>query len=358
MEMEQAIRYLHRHYVAWLELGQWQPERAMPEEIYPTRGEWVRLEWCFQTAVPPQRWQAVEDRIIRCFADVCEVWCVCGSEKVSALAMAKTFTSPEKTACLWIAATRAAEELSQPGQREAECFISGICGGYDELPAAAFSSLNAWWMAHCPLTPQERREHRKKIQNYMKKGQFGHIGGYVARCLKRDAGLRNGFWYWVPLLMESLWMGSQPSMGTLLAHLDLNLLRAEGAEACVGWIRQTCADLRQQIGHDDPILRVTESIRKDCSLPYSQSNLAEGLGLTPTYFSKLFRGQTGVGFTDFLTRVRITRAQEMLRGDVALSEIARACGFQRKNYFCEVFRKQTGLTAMQYRARVRRGDGQ
>jgi len=358
LKMEEAAKYLHRHYVAWLEMGQWQPERAMPAGLYPTQGEWVRLEWRFQAPMSPSQWETAEETVRHCFQGICEVWCVCGGEKVSALAMAKTFTSPEAAASLWVAATSVAEDLSHPGEREAECLIGEACQSYAALPNAPFSSVNAWWTAHCAMTPQARREHRKKIQNYLKKGQFGHIGGYVIRCLKRDVSAEDGYWYWIPLMMESLWLGERPSMATLLSHLDFDQLRLDGAEACISWIRQTCADLRAQRGHEDPILRVTQSIQRDCSLPYAQSNLAEGLGLTPAYFSRLFEQKTGERFSAYLTRARISRAQQLLRGNAALNEIARACGFQRKNYFCEVFRKQTGMTAMQYRARARRGDGQ
>ena len=41
-----------------------------------------------------------------------------------------------------------------------------------------------------------------------------------------------------------------------------------------------------------------------------------------------------------------------------MGEVAQASGFQRKSYFCEVFRKHTGMTALQYRAMLRKGDGQ
>ena len=67
----------------------------------------------------------------------------------------------------------------------------------------------------------------------------------------------------------------------------------EGAEAMVAWLRKTCAELKKAAPPDDPIRRVTESIQRDCSLPYSQTNLAEGLGLTPAYFSRLFEKRTG-----------------------------------------------------------------
>ena len=106
----------------------------------------------------------------------------------------------------------------------------------------------------------------------------------------------------------------------------------------------------------DPIARVMLSIQKDCSLPYSQSNLAEGLGLSPAYFSRLFEKRAGVRFSTYLTSARIAHAQELLRHGATLAEVTQACGYQRKSYFCEVFRKQTGMTALTYRAMLRKDD--
>ena len=151
-------------------------------------------------------------------------------------------------------------------------------------------------------------------------------------------------------------MQTRPPMMLLTKHLRFASLHADGVEAMCLWLRRTCAELKKAAPPDDPILRVTESIRRDCSLPYSQTNLAEGLGLTPTYFSRLFEKKTGTRFSAYLTDMRIARAQQLLRDGAPLGEVAQASGFQRKSYFCEVFRKQTGMTALQYRDMLRKGD--
>lgn len=356
MDQQEMLRCLHKHYVAWLAQGQWQPELAMPAGCYPETGEWMLLEWRFSDSIPAHRWEAAERTVEACFSDICEVWAICRDRKVSALAMANPLSTPARLAGVWVAATDAAEEIQRANETAVACLAGAPAGSYHALTDASPADLSTWWTAHCALPPQERREHRKRIQNYLKKGQYGHIGGYVARCLKREPQTRDGFWFWIPLLMESLWLQQSPPMAVLTRHLDMQALEREGVDAVVTWVRKTCAELKTTAEPEDPIRRVTESIRKDCSLPYSQANLAEGLGLTPAYFSRLFEKRTGIRFSAYLTQERIRRAKALLREGASLTEAAQASGFQRKSYFCEVFRKHTGITAGRYRTQYGKGE--
>ena len=358
MTGKEALEYLHRHYVAWLLQGQWQPELSLPDGMYPTDGEWMLLAWRLPEPLAQAAWQDAEATVCRSFAGVCELWPLCRGEQVYALTMAKTLSTPAMQAALWVAATGAAEALHRTGGAAAPCLLSDVCHSYAQLPAAPMAELNAWWTVRSMLSLQERREHRKRMQNYLKKGQYGHISGYAARCLRRDARGEAVYWHWLPMAMESLWLQQRPSMSMLTKHLNWTALMQEGAEALVVWLRRTCEALKTAATPDDPIRRVTESIRMDCSLPYSQTNLADGLGLTPAYFSRLFEKRTGTRFTAYLTDARIARAQQLLRGSATLGEVAAASGFQRKSYFCEVFRKHTGMTALQYRAmHTEKGEG-
>ena len=356
MARRDATAYLHRHYVAWLLQGQWEPELSLPDGAYPTEGEWMLLTWRYAEPIERTAWADAEALVERCFTDVCEVWPLCRGEQVSVLAMAKTLSTPAMQAALWLAATNASEEMQRIGGTVGQGLLGESCHRYADLPAADQSELNHWWTARSLIGPQERREHRKRIQNYLKKGQYGHIGGYVSRVAKRSGQNPEAFWHWIPLVMESLWMQTRPSMALLTKHLSMRSLHAEGVDALCLWVRKTCAELKMATPPEDPIRRVTESIRRDCSLPYSQTNRAEGLGLTPAYFSRLFEKKTGTRFSAYLTEMRIARAQQLLQGGASLSEVAQASGFQRKSYFCEVFRKHTGLTTQQYREMLRKGD--
>ncbi|MDW6002373.1 helix-turn-helix transcriptional regulator [Vibrio mangrovi] len=74
---------------------------------------------------------------------------------------------------------------------------------------------------------------------------------------------------------------------------------------------------------------------------------------TPSYFSKLFRQATGIGFRDYVCRKRIERAQKLLQThkENHISQIAYQCGYRDVSYFSRLFKKITGTTPSEYRQR-------
>lgn len=74
------------------------------------------------------------------------------------------------------------------------------------------------------------------------------------------------------------------------------------------------------------------------------------LGVTPSYFSSFFIRQMGVGFNEYVTALRLERAQRLLTTTtMKVSDIAQICGFRSASYFGSVFRKQMGMAPVEYR---------
>lgn len=339
-------RYLQRHYVAWLLQGQWQPELSLPRELYQAQGQRVVMQWRFLTSCPCAAWATVEGLIHDACAPFCEAWVVCQQNQAVALFSASSLDQLPDQVMLWMVATLTSEALERIGYSVELCELSSVCGDFCELPNRTMTELSAWWSEHSSISPQQRRAHRKRIQNHIKKGQYGHVAGYVLRCIRqnRDAS----FWSWIPLLTESVCIGQSPSMELLLVHFNMESMRQEGLSAFALWMRKTLVEIKAVSERIDPIARVCQSIEADCSLPYQLENLTESLGLSTAYFSRLFKQRMGMCFSDYLTQQRIEHARALLREHRSLSEVSQACGFQRKSYFCTVFRKITGMTAMQY----------
>ena len=79
-------------------------------------------------------------------------------------------------------------------------------------------------------------------------------------------------------------------------------------------------------------------------------DLARRVYLSPSYFGKVFKEETGETFVSFLNRVRIERSKELLqRKHIRLSDIAQMVGFEEQSYFCRVFKKLVGVTPTHYR---------
>ncbi|MCR2804663.1 response regulator transcription factor [Paenibacillus soyae] len=85
----------------------------------------------------------------------------------------------------------------------------------------------------------------------------------------------------------------------------------------------------------------------------SLKDVAEALHMNASYFSVLFKEQTGLTFTEYVTRRRIQRAKELLGGtSLSVSQIAEQVGYQTDKYFVKVFRSLEGSSPGQYRKSV------
>ena len=76
------------------------------------------------------------------------------------------------------------------------------------------------------------------------------------------------------------------------------------------------------------------------------------MGYSRTRLFDLFREHTGLPPADYLARLRIRRARELLaRPGSPIGEVARECGFATLQHFSTAFRRQTGLTPTEWRNR-------
>ena len=81
------------------------------------------------------------------------------------------------------------------------------------------------------------------------------------------------------------------------------------------------------------------------------SMVAKAVHMSTFYFCKQFKKATGLSFTNYLSRVRVEKAKEMLLDPhVRISEVAFDCGFQSLTHFNRVFRKLIGASPTAYRS--------
>lgn len=98
------------------------------------------------------------------------------------------------------------------------------------------------------------------------------------------------------------------------------------------------------------IAEAVDYMNKHQSDKLSIQTLAQMIGYHPAYFSNLFKKETGIGFSDYLTKLRIIQAKKYLREtNLTLQEIATECGFQDLSYFCIKFKKIVHVTPTQWR---------
>lgn len=102
--------------------------------------------------------------------------------------------------------------------------------------------------------------------------------------------------------------------------------------------------------------RIIETARRileaEFATEISLEGLANRVNLSPRYFSRLFKDETGTNFIDCLTTLRIDKAKELMRKtDKSVKEICYEVGYSDPNYFSRLFRKQTGVTPTEFAGR-------
>lgn len=99
----------------------------------------------------------------------------------------------------------------------------------------------------------------------------------------------------------------------------------------------------------DAIAFVEEHMREAIGM----KQVADHLHLNASYFSVLFKEQTGFTFSEYLTRRRLQRAKELLaQTRMPIGEIAEQVGYQTAKYFIKVFKDSESISPSQYRRQV------
>ena len=82
-------------------------------------------------------------------------------------------------------------------------------------------------------------------------------------------------------------------------------------------------------------------------------DVAQAVYVTPNYFSRVFKEETGENFTDWLNKYRIEQAKKRMDAEpeTKVYAIAEETGFSDYKYFAFIFKKYTGFTPTSYRNR-------
>jgi len=96
-------------------------------------------------------------------------------------------------------------------------------------------------------------------------------------------------------------------------------------------------------------------IRRHYDKDFSLADAAQDAGVSPSYLSRLFKKECGMGFTEYLNRFRVERAKQLIEeGGMKLKEIVKNVGFNQYNYFFKVFKEMTGMTPHEYELACKR----
>ncbi|OLS40912.1 response regulator [Bacillus sp. MRMR6] len=97
----------------------------------------------------------------------------------------------------------------------------------------------------------------------------------------------------------------------------------------------------------DAFKYVSMNIEKKISL----DEVSSYLYLNPSYFSRLFKKEVGETFVEYVTKMKINRAKELLEQTAeSVGKICERLGYDNQSYFIKIFKNYVGVTPIEYRS--------
>lgn len=147
--------------------------------------------------------------------------------------------------------------------------------------------------------------------------------------------------------------------GTIQRLLEEEILEGKGSAGGLSTVPQEDPDERilPLRGEEDGMNRYVRSAIRFIQAHYREegisiSTVAAGIGVSEGHLSRLFKKDTGMSVSTYVTTFRIRKAMRLLRDvQYRVSEVAGMVGYQDVAYFSSTFRKLTGMSPTQFQGR-------
>lgn len=171
--------------------------------------------------------------------------------------------------------------------------------------------------------------------NHVSSAQVKYISGQISYILSR-AAKQKGF----PEAQTEFFLQLEHS--TKAEDLQNSLLQM------VDQIQRSVLQTGKQMSQI--IRNTTEYIALHVSDDLSLETIADAVNTNPSYLSRIFKKECNETLTEYITRMRIEKAKELLRlPDYFVYQVSESTGFHDPAYFSTTFKKYTGISPKEYK---------
>lgn len=212
------------------------------------------------------------------------------------------------------------------------------------------------------------REQKKLLLSYLLQGEFQEgqslVETFVRQCYPLGISfIQNQIVHFFSLAVDKICDGDMLMFSRLLYQINLLELSGLTEEAAlVSWSMEKIKIASDFVGNQktgDCITKLQRFIRTNYAQDITLSDAAEQVYLNPIYVSRIFKERTGETFTEYLAKVRIDAAVDLLdNSNKYVYEICELAGYHNLKYFYKVFKKIMGCSPSDYRERNGKAEGQ
>ena len=171
-----------------------------------------------------------------------------------------------------------------------------------------------------------------------------------------------------PALMQQIHQDFQQVLYSVLSANEIQAHELFRDDACVRlnqtaessimnmikWVSVAADRAVRTIRETHQVNSIAGKIRQYCQEHFAEKisnrEIADAVYLTPDYANRVFKDAYGLSIKDYLTDLRMQKAQLLLRDEAnTISEVAAQVGFDNFSYFSTQFKKYTGLTPNEWK---------
>lgn len=237
-----------------------------------------------------------------------------------------------------------------------------LAGAYQESLLALMNTAEEGISFYRSQSTQQR-ENAELLLTHMREGNLQRLSGELIRMqmqLQNDRSVATVLWQAVAegLAKEA---ESMPAVREQLRRTAQELEQLEPGGDAAAMVQESLyrlgamlkpAETSAEESYVGQALRyIEEHYAEDISLDL----VAEKIGISSFYLSRLFRSERGESFVEYLTSVRMRTAVRLAKETrLSIREIANRTGYGSPTYFCRVFKKYTGSTIGDLREQKRK----